>query len=71
MRAGVVDIKPFYLETDKDAVERIRNVLQYTFAEKLYLPPDCGFFQLLRLISYLKLKALVDGGRVVREELGG
>lgn len=69
--AGVVDIKTFYLETAEDVAESIRSVLQYTPPEKLYLNPDCGFFQLPRWISYLKLKALVNGARVVRRELGG
>ena len=68
--AGVVDIKSFYLETAEDVAERIRAVLQHVPAEKLHLNPDCGFFQLPRWISYLKLKALVDGARVVRGELG-
>ena len=69
--AGVVDIKSFYLETAEDVAERIREVLQYVPADKLHLNPDCGFFQLPRWISYLKLKALVEGARVVRGELGG
>ena len=69
--AGVVDIKSFYLETAEDVAERIRAVLQHVPADKLHLNPDCGFFQLPRWISYLKLKALVDGARVVRGELGG
>ena len=69
--AGVVDIKSFYVETAEDVAERIHNVLQYTPVEKLHLTPDCGFFQLPRWISYLKLKALVDGAQVVRGELGG
>ena len=68
--AGVVDIKSFYLETAEDVAERIRKVLQYVPAEKLHLNPDCGFFQMPRWISYLKLKALVEGARVVRGELG-
>ena len=67
--AGVVDIKSFYLETAEDVAERIRAVLQHVPADKLHLNPDCGFFQLPRWISYLKLKALVDGAKLVRNEL--
>ena len=69
--AGVVDIKSFYLETAEDVAERIREVLKYVPVEKLHLNPDCGFFQMPRWISYLKLKALVEGAKLVREELGG
>ena len=38
--------------------------------EKLYVSPDCGFFQLPRWITYLKLEALVAGAKIVRKELG-
>ena len=66
-----MDIKSFYVETAEDVAERARELLQFVPAEKLHLNPDCGFFQLPRWLSYLKLKALVDGAQVVRGELGG
>ena len=68
--AGVVDIKSFYVETAEDVAERIRAILEFVPAEKLYINPDCGFFQLPRWITYLKLKAMVEGTRLVRVELG-
>jgi 5-methyltetrahydropteroyltriglutamate--homocysteine methyltransferase len=68
--AGVVDIKSFYVETAEDVAERIRAILEFVPAEKLYINPDCGFFQLPRWITYLKLKAMVEGTRLVRAELG-
>ena len=68
--AGVVDIKSFYVETAEDVAERIREILNYVPAEKLYVNPDCGFFQLPRWLSYLKLEALVAGTKIVRRELG-
>lgn len=69
--AGVVDIKSFYLETPEDVAERIREFLKYVPPEKLYVSPDCGFFQLPRWLSYLKLEALVKGTEIVRQELVG
>ena len=68
--AGVVDIKSFYVEKPEDVAERIREILKYVPPEKLYLNPDCGFFQLPRWLSYLKLEALVAGTKIVRQELG-
>ena len=68
--AGVVDIKSFYQETPEDVAERIREMLQYVPAEKLYINPDCGFFQLPRWLTYLKLEAMVAGTKIVRRELG-
>ena len=69
--AGVVDIKSFYRETPEDVAERIREFLKYVPPEKLYVSPDCGFFQLPRWLSYLKLDALVKGTKIVRQELAG
>ena len=69
--AGVVDVKSFYIEKPEDVAERIREMLRVVPPEKLYVSPDCGFFQLPRWITYLKLEALVAGTKLVREELGG
>ena len=69
--AGVIDVKSFYVETPEDVAERIRAVLDHVPAEKLWVNPDCGFFQLPRWITYLKLKAMVDGTNIVRRELEG
>ncbi|HXH08272.1 MAG TPA: methionine synthase [Alphaproteobacteria bacterium] len=68
--AGIVDIKSFYVETPEDIAERIRHVLRYVPAEKLWINPDCGFFQLPRWLSALKLKNMVAGVQIARRELG-
>ena len=68
--AGVVDVKSFYVETPEDVAERIRELLIYVPAEKLYVNPDCGFFQLPRWLCFLKLQAMVAGTSIVRRELG-
>ena len=69
--AGVVDVKSFYVEQAEDVAQRVRQVLKYVPAEKLTLVPDCGFFQLPRWLTFLKLKALAAGAKMVREELTG
>jgi 5-methyltetrahydropteroyltriglutamate--homocysteine methyltransferase len=69
--AGVVDVKSFYVEKPEDVAERIRMLLKTVEPEKLYISPDCGFFQLPRWITYLKLQALVAGTKIVRQELEG
>ena len=68
--AGVVDVKSFYVETPEDVAERIREILKYVPAERLYINPDCGFFQLPRWLSSLKLEAMVAGTKIVRREMG-
>lgn len=69
--AGVVDVKSFYVEQPSDVAQRIRLLLKYVPPEKLTLVPDCGFFQLPRWLTRLKLEALAAGARIVREELSG
>jgi 5-methyltetrahydropteroyltriglutamate--homocysteine methyltransferase len=67
---GLIDVKNYYIETAEDVAERIRKVLEYVPAEKLGIVPDCGFSQTARWASRAKLKAMVDGARLVRKELG-
>lgn len=66
---GVVDVKSFYPETAEDVADRIRQVLKYAPPEKLYINPDCGFFQLPRWLTCRKLEAMVAGTKIVRAEL--
>jgi len=69
--AGVIDVKAFKAESAADVAERIRAVLRHVPAEKLWLNPDCGFWETPRWVVKQKLAALVEGARIVRKELGG
>ena len=69
--AGVIDVKAFKAESAADVAERIRAILQHVPAEKLWLNPDCGFWETPRWVVKQKLTALVEGTRIVRKELGG
>ena len=69
--AGVIDVKAFRSETGADVAERVRNILRYVPADRLWLNPDCGFWETPRWVCQRKLRALVDGARSVRNELGG
>jgi len=69
--AGVIDVKAFKAETADDVAERIRAVLACGIApEKLWLNPDCGFWETPRWVVKQKLAALVKGAALVRAELG-
>tara|TARA_B100001245_G_scaffold65226_1_gene45228 strand:- start:823 stop:1149 length:327 start_codon:yes stop_codon:yes gene_type:complete len=68
--AGVIDVKSFHVETPEDVAGRIESILEYVPAEKLFVNPDCGFFQLPRWITQLKLNAMVAGTQLVRGRLG-
>jgi 5-methyltetrahydropteroyltriglutamate--homocysteine methyltransferase len=67
--AGLIDQKSFYVETPEDVAERIRIALKYVPAEKLWINPDCGFNPTPRWIALPKLKAMVEGTKIVRREL--
>jgi 5-methyltetrahydropteroyltriglutamate--homocysteine methyltransferase len=69
--AGVIDVKAFKAESAADVAERIRAILEHVPAEKLWLNPDCGFWETPRWVVKQKLAALVEGARIVRTELGG
>jgi 5-methyltetrahydropteroyltriglutamate--homocysteine methyltransferase len=70
--AGVIDVKSFYVESPQDVAERIREILAAGVKPgKLWVTPDCGFFQLPRWLAFQKLQRLVAGTEIVRRELGG
>jgi hypothetical protein len=48
----------------------IRNALKYVPADKLWINPDRGFNPTPRWVALPKLKAMVEGTRIVRRELG-
>jgi len=69
--AGVIDVKAFRAETAAEVADRIRALLRVVAPEKLWVNPDCGFWETPRWIVRQKLAALVEGARMVRRELDG
>jgi 5-methyltetrahydropteroyltriglutamate--homocysteine methyltransferase len=71
LAAGLIDVKNYYIETPEDVAQRIRTTLKHVPADKLAIVPDCGFSQTARWASRAKLKAVVEGTKIVRGEIGG
>jgi len=67
---GVVDVKSHEVETPDMVAERIRRALEIVPAGKMFLLPDCGLVHLPRDVAFAKLRAMVEGTRMVRRELG-
>jgi len=67
---GIVDVKSYYIETPQDIASRVRRCLKYAPAERLSFAPDCGLSQTARWASQQKLKNMVAGVEIVRQELG-
>ncbi|HEV8635046.1 MAG TPA: methionine synthase [Chloroflexota bacterium] len=71
LAAGLVDVKNYWVETAEDVADRIRRALEHVRPEKLWIVPDCGFSQTARWAAKRKLRAMVEGARIVRRELAG
>jgi 5-methyltetrahydropteroyltriglutamate--homocysteine methyltransferase len=67
---GIVDVKNYYIETPEDIAVRMRRCLEFAPPERLSFAPDCGLSQTARWAAKKKLKAMVDGVKRVRAELG-
>ena len=65
---GVLDLGSEQIETPQMVVERTRRALQHIDARQLVLAPDCGMKYLPRAVAFGKMKALVDGARLLRAE---
>jgi 5-methyltetrahydropteroyltriglutamate--homocysteine methyltransferase len=67
---GIIDVKSYSIETPEEIAGRVRNCLRFAPADRLSFAPDCGLSQTARWASRRKLKAMVDGVKLVRAELG-
>src|SRR6266851_927792 len=66
---GVIDLNDMAIETPQQVAARIRRALPYARAEDLIVAPDCGMKYLPREVAFEKLKAMVEGAKLVRAEL--
>jgi len=67
---GVIDLGDMSVETPERVAARIRKALPYAPPERLIVAPDCGMKYLPRDVAFGKMQAMVEGARIVREELG-
>jgi 5-methyltetrahydropteroyltriglutamate--homocysteine methyltransferase len=68
---GVLDLSHHDVESTDLVASRIRRALPYVSGDRIVVAPDCGMKYLPREIAFSKMKAMVEGARVVRKELGG
>ncbi|HLJ18316.1 MAG TPA: hypothetical protein VKV15_27745 [Bryobacteraceae bacterium] len=67
---GIIDVKSYFIEAPEDVAARVRRCLQFAPPERLAFAPDCGLSQTARWAARAKLKNMVAGVRLVRQELG-
>jgi 5-methyltetrahydropteroyltriglutamate--homocysteine methyltransferase len=63
---GVLDLSDPAAETPEVVAERIEAALEFVAPERLQVGPDCGMKYLSRELAFAKLRALVEGARMVR-----
>jgi len=68
---GVIDLGDLTVERPETVADRIRAALKVVPAERLVIAPDCGMKYLPRPVAFAKMKAMVEGTRMVRKELTG
>ena len=67
---GVIDVATNKIETPGEVAETIRDALAYVPADRIIPCTNCGMVPLARDVARGKLRALVEGAALVREELG-
>ena len=66
---GVLDLGSEQAETADQVAQRIEAALTVIPAARLQVGPDCGMKYLPRELAFAKLRALVEGARLVRDRL--
>jgi len=65
---GVLDLADMTVETPATVADRIRRALPYVDANRIVVAPDCGLKYLPRDVAFGKMRAMVEGARLVRNE---
>jgi 5-methyltetrahydropteroyltriglutamate--homocysteine methyltransferase len=66
---GVLDLSTSGIEAPEAVAARIRRALTFVSPDRVIVAPDCGLKYLRRDVAFGKMKAMVEGARLVREEL--
>jgi 5-methyltetrahydropteroyltriglutamate--homocysteine methyltransferase len=65
---GVLNLDDMAVETPQKVLERAKRALQYLKPQDVILAPDCGMKYLPRDVAFGKMKAMVEGARLLRSE---
>jgi len=69
MVIGVVDLNNMDVETPDVIAERIKRLFKHVEPDNIVVAPDCGMKYLPRDIAFRKLQAMVEGTKLVRQQL--
>jgi len=65
---GCIDLSDPTIETPERVAQRVRKALRHVKPENVILAPDCGMKYLPREVAYGKMKAMVEGAKLLRQE---
>jgi 5-methyltetrahydropteroyltriglutamate--homocysteine methyltransferase len=68
---GCIDLSDMAVETPQKVAERVRRAFKYVRPEDVIVAPDCGMKYLPRDVAFGKMKAMVEGAKLLRAEFGG
>jgi len=63
---GCIDLSDMTVETPQKVVERVKKALPHVPRENVILAPDCGMKYLPQDVAFAKMKAMVEGARILR-----
>jgi len=66
---GVLDLSTHEVESPETTAARIRRALRFVSPDRVIVAPDCGLKYLPRDVAFRKMRAMVDGARLMRSEL--
>ncbi len=66
---GVIDLSDMQVEAPDTVAARIRRALPFVKPKDIIVCTDCGMKYLPRDVAFGKMQAMVEGARIVREEL--
>jgi 5-methyltetrahydropteroyltriglutamate--homocysteine methyltransferase len=66
---GTLDLSDMAIESAETVATRIRRALPHVSADRIVVAPDCGLKYLPRDVAFGKMRAMVEGANIVRQEL--
>jgi 5-methyltetrahydropteroyltriglutamate--homocysteine methyltransferase len=67
---GVIDLSDPDVESGETVAARIRRALPFIAPENIVVATDCGMKYIPREVADGKMRAMVEGARIVRQEVG-
>jgi len=65
---GCIDLSDMNVETPQQVAERLKRALKHMQPENLIVAPDCGMKYLPREVAFGKMRAMVEGAKLLRAE---